>query len=1376
MEHSPHQSEYRDGEDLQQEDEDICQDKAVMEHDMPDIQGHFVRNVSRGEAFACQHCETCFTSQQALERHIHSHFLITSVPQTFTRKKGKMASGLEFGLLQCDNIEPSYLLNPDAHLENSNARACNTVPLDEQVYEHHPCSYCEKIFTTNANKQQHESTVHKQHLQIPLVEQSDAPHEEHLKQIIIATSNHGAEISAEVLENEVDHTGNYTVDVSSSISENLSLCLGGKIVSASTVSGYQAAEVHAACSTLIGLDALILDPTHLNLGLGIDSILSSQELLGQALAKRRTAAPPLLPQIQTELGSEMLVSSSSSEIVASFIDSLLPTNTGSSFEAPNSSAVFLSPNLDQLQEMQETLLPDGQTACSSVSTVLGRFKRRTGSPQSSSHHAVTSDEETVTAKTDVDAATLPYIDTQFNPTVPQLANEKGNRIQRIEESHAAPVPAENWDPVTADKSCSQQPLDLSTTMLQNEVESSYDAALDLSFQKRTLEESQLTSNLLFSSEDNTNMCMQETAVLSVGEQNISLATCEAPHLSDLTIVTSSNMVDSVTEGIVYGLSLPSGPQNSSPATLTPLGFPPTSPCTITFAPPTTHTVLPNAPSLITVLASPLSIPSPSNQPIQVLAPNISPEPLVLCTENATNSSHRNLTPAFAATNAANLVTLAHPLDPLLNLPGQVFLTDHISLNPPIDEDHNMPEIPFTATAALNEPLINSYNITSNTVLIECTISLESPGNVPAAVTIQDDTELPLSTQMLVNHVEQQQIVSLHNTTVDPTHIMSSVDESVTLSASTSVMTDCPAEAEKPEPQSLKEDNLSSSTSVMTDCPVKAGEIEQCLEKDTLSSSTLLIPDCPAKAEEPKQGLEDRSENADEEEPDSPESAVEINSANANSDENVEETKPASTTHSDIEPQTFTKNFICNVCNVLFHSMKELGHHVGEHAEEWPYKCEFCVLLFDKSSTLLDHRSSLHGVDKTYMCSACPKAFVYLCNLKQHQEELHPAQQCTFTEEEKGKIRHQNYNYSTKVSKEPSLPDASEKRIKKEVNEGDMTSDELFTTIKIMASEGGKLKVPDVRLGINQHYPSFKPPPFPYHNRSPAGSLASATNFTTHNIPQTFSTAIRCTKCGKSFDNMPELHKHILACASASDKRRYTPKKNPIPLRHFVKKQNGVLSLTNSENESNSSNRASQSNGSTTESSSVKVRLKLLNKRKQKLGQRVMPQRNKSLSNKVSPSHKDEELFVCPHCSREFTMQRSRTKHMAVCLKKPRDVRTRKDGGLSVTKENAGRFHSGLPHVTEQQLSAQPRTRLQTSATVKRPATPPSPKSFSSKRPKFDNSNSDISTLNELPVVRSFNRPLRQYTRLHHGMKQIPSKQQTETNSPSREGATGSGSS
>uniref|UniRef100_A0A3Q3IA55 C2H2-type domain-containing protein n=1 Tax=Monopterus albus TaxID=43700 RepID=A0A3Q3IA55_MONAL len=174
-------------------------------------------------------------------------------------------------------------------------------------------------------------------------------------------------------------------------------------------------------------------------------------------------------------------------------------------------------------------------------------------------------------------------------------------------------------------------------------------------------------------------------------------------------------------------------------------------------------------------------------------------------------------------------------------------------------------------------------------------------------------------------------------------------------------------------------------------------------------------------------------------------------------------------------RSFTKNFICNVCDKLFHSMKELGHHVSDHADEWPYKCEFCVLVFGKPSALLDHRSSLHGVGKTYVCSACTKEFVYLCNLKQHQEELHPGQQCTYTEEEKGKLRPQNYNSSSKVNTEPSVPDAPEEPntfVKKEEGEVDVAAEELFTTVKVMASDGSKIKGPDVRLGGNHFQHMF----------------------------------------------------------------------------------------------------------------------------------------------------------------------------------------------------------------------------------------------------------------------------------------------------------------
>ncbi|XP_070766848.1 PR domain zinc finger protein 2 [Enoplosus armatus] len=1368
MEDSPHLyvSEFGDNEPMEEgEDEDVYQEETNMEPDMnkslhPELHKHPGQDTERDwNSFPCQHCERHFTSKQGLERHMHIHALANNEAHTYKSNKSSMSFGSNLGQLQHEKMKPLDSEGSVIQLHTSSPTSSNTSVLsagdhtaqpDKQgvLDGHHACKYCEKIFTTHTNKRRHERRIHEQHMQLARVEKTQLPLEENLQRIFSGTSQLKTELGestapAGVLENEGEHTEQYMLDVSSNISENLSFYIDGKIVSTSTVSSCEAAEVHSGSSTLVRLDTLILDPAQISQVLNTESV-TGKEIPGQPLAKRRTATPPLLPQIKTELESEVVVSSSSSSLVSSLIENLLPQNMESTI-VQKERTVFLSPKLKQLLEKQDGLKPtlalitDGQKPCSPVSlSVLpagtGRFKRRTGSPPNSPQQNPTSNEETPTLDiADCDAVSTGQMETQYSLSpVHQTASEKDDTTKSVEDPAVKPVLTESWPPLTGGNSCNQQPLDLSSTVKRNEDVASADAVLDLSLQKKNAGESELTLKLISQAvlkEGKLNTCMMEKALMNIGEQHVSLGNLETPLVTDFTIVTGPDMmtpVDPVAEGLVYGLALPPNSLTPSPASLTPIALQPASPCTIAFASPASHTMLPTAPSLITVLAPPPPISNPSSQPIQVLAPNISPEPLVICTENALNSSECDLTAAFATTNSANLVTLSQPLDPTLNLPGHVFLTDQIALNPPIVESTPVSEVPFTPAVTLNDSLIKSYNITSNTVLIECTIALEAPGSVvPAAIPLQENTaEPPAPSQMVVNHIEQQQIVSVPNPqTVDPAILVSSIAESVTLSTTTttttSVISDHPTVGQpSPDPE-----------------PVVNTEPPTTKEEDA-ADSAVSIPEIPSKT--------------------SP------------SSEKAEEDGSSNSTPSDAQEQTFTKNFICNVCDKLFHSMKELGHHVGDHADEWPYKCEFCVLLFGKPSTLLDHRSSLHGVGKTYVCSSCTKEFVYLCNLKQHQEELHPGQQCTYTEEEKGKLRRQNYNNSTKVKMEPSVPDAAEepkKLVKTEEGEVDVAAEELFTTIKIMASDGGKIKGPDVRLGINQHYPSFKPPPFPYHNRSPAGSVASATNFTTHNIPQTFSTAIRCTKCGKSFDNMPELHKHILACANASDKRRYTPKKNPIPLRHFAKTQNGVLSTTNSTNGLNASNRPSQSNRSKpNQESPVKVKFKVLNKKKKKLVQRVMPQRNKSVSssNKMSPAQADEqqEIFVCPHCSREFTMRRSRTKHMAVCPKKPKEVKKRKEGGISVTKENDGHLHRGVEE--KQQASPQHKTRLQTSGPAKRPAILPVQTVFSSKRSKIIIKESmqpkqEAPTLSELPIVRTFNPSMRQYSRVQHSAKGIPIK-------------------
>ncbi|XP_075850313.1 PR domain zinc finger protein 2 isoform X2 [Microcebus murinus] len=367
-------------------------------------------------------------------------------------------------------------------------------------------------------------------------------------------------------------------------------------------------------------------------------------------------------------------------------------------------------------------------------------------------------------------------------------------------------------------------------------------------------------------------------------------------------------------------------------------------------------------------------------------------------------------------------------------------------------------------------------------------------------------------------------------------------------------------------------------------------------------------------------------------------------------------EPQSAVEQDIVQETFNKNFVCNVCESPFLSIKDLTKHLSVHAEEWPFKCEFCVQLFKDKTDLSEHRFLLHGVGNIFVCSVCKKEFAFLCNLQQHQRDLHPDKVCTHHEFESGTLRPQNFTDPSKAHIEhmQSLPEDPVETSKEEEELND-SSEELYTTIKIMAS-GIKTKDPDVRLGLNQHYPSFKPPPFQYHHRNPMGIGVTATNFTTHNIPQTFTTAIRCTKCGKGVDNMPELHKHILACASASDKKRYTPKKNPVPLKQTVQPKNGVVVLDNSgKNAFRRMGQPKRLNFSVelSKMSSNKLKLNAL-KKKNQLVQKAILQKNKSAKQKADLKNASESSsHICPYCNREFTYIGSLNKHAAFsCPKKP----------------------------------------------------------------------------------------------------------------------------
>ncbi|KAM9786312.1 PR domain zinc finger protein 2 [Neosynchiropus ocellatus] len=1231
--------------------------------------------------FVCTCCQTLFTSKHDLDQHI------VNKGHANKSEKSKRSSGSNPGqplqdrtqLLDSSGSVPQRHIAPPTS-PNTCVVTDDGVAATEEWDVHRTRSDCEKTFTSQATGEQHESRALARHLR-------DAGFEASPHMTVGQEAGLGvAPAAAHAEENERRHSKQYMLDVSSSISDSLSFYIDGKVISSSTVSGCEATDVHSGSLTSVKVDVLMVDPVE-----------SSTEPCLEAPAKRRTATPPVLPEAETS---------------ASVASSREASETR---EVQKHRPVFPFEKLKQLLKKQDSLkqavnvVAEGQSPSASLSAGAGRFKRRTGSPQGSPQPSPSPNEGTVEVITeDCAAESVDDLGTR-----PECSVGETEHTPRLVEEPVEGVPADS-----SSKACHQQPLDLSSTMKRGDAGDLPSSALDLSLQKKSVVESEFLSNLVLQAvlraEGKTSSSMFEKTPLSVGEESLTPVTPEASLLPDLTLVTGPEMADS---GLVYGLALPSSSLTGIPSSLSPVALQPAPPCTIAFAPPGLHSVLSTAPSLFTVLTPSPLLPSPPNQPIQVLTSNISPEPLVVCTENALSPSECDLTNAFSSSNPANLVTLAQTLDPSLNLP--VILADQIS---PVMDTSSVSQVPFPPALALNDSLMNSYNITSNTVLIECTIALDAPADVFPPAGLQGNTAENPGTQMVVNHIEREQILSLPSAPDDAPVLLSSTAELVSSTAVAPPVCDSTPEAAEP-----------------TMTPGSPGPPPVC---DPIPSE-VLAADTPVR---------------DDEGPDDPPVLTAQCSPSPSPSPSPEKYDPEESqteAPDDPQPQTFTKNFVCNVCDQLFHSMKELGHHVGSHAEEWPFKCEFCVLLFEKPAALLDHRASLHGVGKTYVCSACAKDFVYLSNLKQHQEELHPGKTCSYTEEEKGKLRPQNYNTFTKATTDSAaaaVPEKPPKPVKKEEDQVKVAAEELLTTIKILAANEDK--VPDVRLGINQHYPSFKPPPFPYHNRSPAGSTASATNFTTHNIPQTFTTAIRCTKCGKSFDNMPELHKHILACANASDKRRYTPKKNPIPLRHFAKSQNGVLATTNSSNEFNAPNRASQSGRSKhQEESTVKEKLRMLSRRKKKLAQRVLPHRNKS----ITPTNLElpaREVFACPRCGRDFTMRRSRTKHMAVCLKKSEEAR--KDGGISLTKENDRRLQvKGAPP------SSPHKTRLQTSGPAKRPAVPAEPDASPHKRSKTDSDGPqpkpEPPSLNELHVTRTFHPAMRQYSRMRHGVKELPIK-------------------
>ena len=87
-------------------------------------------------------------------------------------------------------------------------------------------------------------------------------------------------------------------------------------------------------------------------------------------------------------------------------------------------------------------------------------------------------------------------------------------------------------------------------------------------------------------------------------------------------------------------------------------------------------------------------------------------------------------------------------------------------------------------------------------------------------------------------------------------------------------------------------------------------------------------------------------------------------------------------------------FSCNVCSVIFHGSTELEHHVSLHADDWPYRCEFCIQLFQTPQDLVFHRKNHHLVGKGFTCKTCQCIYGSKKALETHQVDFHGTKSVT----------------------------------------------------------------------------------------------------------------------------------------------------------------------------------------------------------------------------------------------------------------------------------------------------------------------------------------------------------------------------------------------
>ncbi|XP_033641970.1 PR domain zinc finger protein 2-like isoform X1 [Asterias rubens] len=340
----------------------------------------------------------------------------------------------------------------------------------------------------------------------------------------------------------------------------------------------------------------------------------------------------------------------------------------------------------------------------------------------------------------------------------------------------------------------------------------------------------------------------------------------------------------------------------------------------------------------------------------------------------------------------------------------------------------------------------------------------------------------------------------------------------------------------------------------------------------------------------------------------------------------------------------TMRFDCNVCNVTFTSMKFMTAHVVEHADEWPYKCEFCVFLFKDPKDLWRHRSDLHRVQKMYACTLCQRDFVYFDNLKKHQIDIHGVKQCVYKELEQGQLRPQNFT-------DP------EKGVSFQVP--DSTPEEQHSRTSFLAQEMNKPNTLKIgRLTIKGTSPSVSPAkpnkstrkqvPFnpqrhhPFARARQIGYLSMLADPKNH---QTLSSTLvnRCTKCEKEFDVMADFHQHILECAVQGAPTTQTgaqeAEKSLVPIADIRNTSTPNEPVVDNVTGGKSKQKTTQQTGVSRLATSTPKR------QRAKPGLKIY---NPMKYSRREPAANMDDIHTCHGCGKKFYFINSLERHMRMC--------------------------------------------------------------------------------------------------------------------------------